>query len=536
MKLLRLAVHGSGMPGAILDGIDVEFRDTTVEAYGWFEPVCLVGPNGAGKSQFLQVLAEVFQSVIHACAPREERQEANARLTFEVEYLIRGECGAARRVRARRLAVGDSVTIERHENGRWVGCSLDDAETLTLLPAQVVGYTSGGNETFSAPFLVSRAAYAEEVARQALGPEQSDGLVADPRLMLLDYGTHLEVLVANLLLGDEVSRRHILAMAGLDDLHSLRCVIQLAHGAAPSSRSRSGQRGIALTSELQHTINSLQACASCWDVDKKTRTYVFDFFVTEATRRSFRELFGTSLRLYVALHKLAMLNDLVLPARTRERFRREALASRFAARPPEAPDEQKAFRFERVRFRHRRRTEPVDYVSLSDGEHQRSQLLGVFAMLASPDVLFLLDEPESHYNPEWRVRFVSSLLDVPTSDGPRTRVGSRGSRQDCVLTTHAPFVPSDLPRERVFMFSKDEDRVEVRHPDVETYGTTFDTILDECFQIRPPISQLARREIEQGLKSDTREELEEHLDRLGPSVERALLVQRLLRLPERDDA
>lgn len=30
-----------------------------------------------------------------------------------------------------------------------------------------------------------------------------------------------------------------------------------------------------------------------------------------------------------------------------------------------------------------------------------------------PDVLFLLDEPESHFNPQWRVKFISRLLDLP---------------------------------------------------------------------------------------------------------------------------
>jgi restriction system-associated AAA family ATPase len=231
-----------------------------------------------------------------------------------------------------------------------------------------------------------------------------------------------------------------------------------------------------------------------------------------------------------------MLNDLAIPKTTRERFRKE-VAARLALRLPEPQDEEKAFRFERVNFFAQGNGEIVDYVSLSDGEHQLAQILGMFGMVSLPNALFLLDEPESHFNPQWRVKFMTRVLDMPTPDGTRRDV-SGASQQDCLLTTHAPFVPSDMPRDRVFIFGKDTETgvVTVRNPDIETYGTTFDAIIEECFGVRPPISEEPRQDIQKLMESNDPEEIRTGMMRLGYSVEKAFLADRLRQLTRKEGA
>ena len=147
--------------------------------------------------------------------------------------------------------------------------------------------------------------------------------------------------------------------------------------------------------------------------------------------------------------------------------------------------------------------EIVDYVLLSDGEHQLAQILGMFGMVSLSNALFLLDEPESHFNPQWRVKFMTRVLDMPTPDGTRRDV-SGASQRDCLLTTHAPFVPSNMPRDRVSIFGKDAETgvVTVRNRDIETYGTTFDAIIEECFGVRPPISEEPRQDIQKLMESN----------------------------------
>lgn len=542
MKLLRVHIISAKTCGGLLDGVDRSLRSPFGD-YSSFDPLCLIGPNGAGKSQFLQMIAEIFQSVFHACIREEERIEGNPDLQFEIEYLIYPEDEQIPvRVRISREAVDrkrPTLVIQRRDEDEyeWIDCDLNDPGTHALLPHKVVSYTSGDNETLSLPFLVSRSGYADEVGRRALNAATRSQSVPDTRLMLIDYETHLEVLVANLLLGDASQREALLKEAKLQDLHSFRCIIQLAHQKKNKKKTR--RKGIQLTDELETYIDQLQRCATCYTYDDETETYTFDYWINDQTRTAFRSFWGNALNLYSSFHKLAMLNDLVLSKKTRDRFRRDTRTRRFASRLPEPQDEDKVFRFERVRFRKQNTDgemddQEVDYVSLSDGEHQMGQLLGTFCMLSSPNVLFLLDEPESHFNPQWRVKFISRILDLPTKDGDR-REASRASRQDCLLTTHAPFIPSDMKRDKVFIFSKNEEgKIQIKNPDVETFGSTFDTIIEECFGVRPPISQRSRDEIEELMQSDNPDEIRAGIQGLGNSVEKAFLADHLRQVTNKD--
>ena len=543
MKLLRVHIISAKTCGGLLDGLDLWLRSPSSD-YSAFKPLCFIGPNGAGKSQFLQVLAEIFQCVFHRCIGEEERLERNPDLQFDLEYLIHPEDEQLPvRVRISRKASirkGYTLVIKRRDEDEyeWINCDIKALDTRALLPQKVIGYTSGDNETLSLPFLVSRSGYADEVGGRALKAAMRDQPIPDTRLMLIDYGTHLEVLVANLLLGDVPQWEALLQDAQLQDLHSFRCIVQLAHSVAPKFPSRRGsqssRKGIQLTKELETYLDQLKRCATCYTYDKKTETYTFDYWINDQTREAFRAFWNNTLDLYSSFHKLAMLNDLALSKKTRERFRKETIERRFASRLPEPQDEDKVFRFERVMFKAKRTGKEVDYVSLSDGEHQLGQILGTFCMLSSPNMLFLLDEPESHFNPLWRVKFISRILALPTRDGDR-KESSKATEQECLLTTHSPFVPSDMHRDKVFIFSKDEQgKIQVQNPNIETFATPFNTIIEECFNVRPPISDVAHDEIKRLMESENPEEIREEMQHLGNSVQKAFLADRLRQLINRN--
>jgi restriction system-associated AAA family ATPase len=524
VRLNRIKVERAASCGGLLDGLEVSFARTEGNPCG-LAPLCLLGPNGSGKSQLLQLIAEVFQSAWHVHAPSVEREPADTDTLFELDYYLQPPshkkpiC-----VRLKRTSKIKIVEMSVQIAGGWKVITPGTTQFGKLLPSLIVGYTSGDNETLSLPFLISRSGYARDVTQAAIGEESGRGPVEDNRLLLIDYGTHLEVLVANLLLGRSEIKSSILRHADLDRLASCRCIIQLNHPAAPKGRVSAKRKGIQLTTELESYIDALKRVATCWDYDEKTDTYVFDIFVQDASYLAFSCFFSAAIELYRAFHKLSLLNDLVVPKKVRERLKREARERRFASRLPEPPDDDKVFRFERVRLHKRNagpESQPVDYVSLSDGEHQQAEIFGIFSMITEANALFVLDEPESHFNPQWRVQFVKRLLDLPTDN--------RGS-QEVLLTSHAPFVPSDISREQVLIFSKKDGKVKVRRPDIETYGATFDRVLEHCFDVHPPISQVARDEIDDLMKNGTAEQIRAALVRLGSSVDKAFLADRLREL------
>ncbi|TEW52648.1 restriction system-associated AAA family ATPase [Psychromonas algicola] len=529
MKLIRLHIVDAETCGGLLNGVEVQFRDGNVEMDS-FSPLCLIGPNGTGKSQVLQIIAEIFQAVFAKYLPDEEQGTPNNQIQFELEYSIADSSKKGRTVRISRKKVGKKspdILVDNFIDNEWKSIS-NKSEIKLLLPSKVIGYTSGDNETLSIPFFVSRAGYANQVRTNATKEDLKSRLILDSRMLLIDYSTNLEVLVANLLLNPENVRQSLLEKSNLKKLRSFRCVIQRKHTAAPSD-------GVKLTDELECYIDYLKSCATCFNYDEQTWTWTFDFYVQNATNSACEHYWkGGALELYSCFHKLAMLNDLIIPAKDRAAYEKGVELRRFASRLPEPMERQKVFRFERVEFISKKSNKPVDYVSLSDGEHQFAQLLGTLCMASFPNVLFLLDEPESHFNPKWRVDFISNLMDLPTisdkkckNEGKRSGA-SAASIQDCLITTHSPFVPSDMDRKNVLIFSKNETgEIKSRPPRIQTFGSKFDAILAECFDISPQISGLPRDQIKELMTTGTKEQIQEAIANLGESNERMRLAGKL---------
>jgi restriction system-associated AAA family ATPase len=525
MRLRRLIIQESEAGGGLFDGADILFgRDANNDVSDALAPLCLIGPNGSGKSQFLQLIAEIFQAAWHAHDRKQERLSANEQLLFDLTYSIvpQGQT-AEEEVRLVRTMKGRARgPIEIFRGEELVAAA--SAEFARYLPPLIVGYTSGDNETLSLPFLASRAGYADDVAKAALR-KVVENEIADNRMMLIDYSTNLEVLFANMILGKLAVRNEIIQHANLTDLASCRCTLRLAHSAikkAPAIQvRRTGRKGVQLTAELEKIVDRLKRVSTCWHEDVKTETYTFDFFISDATREAFAHFWDSTISLYRDLHKLALLNDLAIPKPARKRLERAVKERRFALRLPEPQQEDMVFGFEEVRFYPKNpERAPVDYVSLSDGEHQQALVLGVYAMVSETNAIFLLDEPESHFNPLWRVMFVQRLKKL---------TGTRSS-QEVLLTTHAPFVPSDMPRENIMIFVRKGDKAVVEQPKIETFGAEYDRILEMCFQIRPTSSRIAEKKIGELLESSEVSVVEEGLAELGPSIGKALVADHLRKL------
>ncbi|WP_431791133.1 restriction system-associated AAA family ATPase [Microbacterium paraoxydans] len=528
MRIVQLEIFSSGAAGGILDGLSVNLPTPPDSDGSPLWTVCLVGRNGSGKSQLLQTLAEIFQDAWHTHAPEQERHEVNPDLVFELTYEMEFSEERTEIVRlSRRVGrARKGVVLEVLESSQWVTVAPETARFGDLLPPLVVGYTSGANETLSLPFFRSRAGYASEVGSAALLDNPSKVGVPDNRLILVDYGTNLEVLIANLMLGTDASAAQILEHANVQELLSWRCIVRLVPSTVKKTKPINGRRGVKLTSELEDILRRLGACSTCQSHDPVTDTYTFDFFVDQASRAAFGANWETAADLYRAFHKLALLNDLAIPRKTRNRLTRQIALGHFATRLPEPQDEEKVFRFEEVRFRSKADAgAPVDYVALSDGEHQQAQILGMLSMIEERNALFLLDEPESHFNPEWRTQFIKRLRGVAASG-----IG----RQQVVLSSHAPFVASDMPRESVVILERNGGGVSARLPEFETFGARFDRILRDCFGVYPPISQVARDEINHLMSSGDAAEIEQGTKQLGGSVEKAMLLERLSRLQRKD--
>ncbi len=69
-------------------------------------------------------------------------------------------------------------------------------------------------------------------------------------------------------------------------------------------------------------------------------------------------------------------------------------------------------------------------------------------MLKNKSAILLLDEPETHFNPDWRSKFISTLEKSLLSSE------SNNLMRDILITSHSPFIISDCYPDKVIVFSK----------------------------------------------------------------------------------
>ncbi len=162
------------------------------------------------------------------------------------------------------------------------------------------------------------------------------------------------------------------------------------------------------------------------------------------------------------------------------------------------------------------------YDRVSDGEHQLIQIIGSLLVFSSEQTLFILDEPESHFNPEWRTEFLDLIENYVDT-----------SKMELLISTHSPFLLSACESNRVLCFKKnDNHEVEIDSLELQTYGAAFDALLTSVFDMDVLISQKPLNEIRRRLKdydegiTDAAATLKE-LEKFGESFELNYRINKL---------
>jgi restriction system-associated AAA family ATPase len=200
---------------------------------------------------------------------------------------------------------------------------------------------------------------------------------------------------------------------------------------------------------------------------------------------------------------------------------------------PILPSAERVIRFEDLALQKQGVTDPVCAKSLSDGEHQFLHTLGLCLLFKNKNALFLLDEPETHFNPDWRSKLISRIRDCfETSDQKTIR--------EMLITTHTPFLISDSMPENVLVFKKEDQSVTVSRPDYNTLGASINKITMKTFYKKETIGGYADRilnDMKQRFAAGEDREalLEEVHQKLGDSIEKMLFTKTLLDSMEKEE-
>ena len=153
----------------------------------------------------------------------------------------------------------------------------------------------------------------------------------------------------------------------------------------------------------------------------------------------------------------------------------------------------------------------------------------------------MLDEPETHFNPSWRAKFIKILNDSITEGKPKDLPNGDFNihlLKDILLTSHSPFIISDCLPDNVVLFEKDEKgdttakKVSELDNAFNTYGTSVELILGRLFHYDQSIGDFSNSVLEGIIfenlnsKQDV-ENVKANLKKLGESIEKDMVLARL---------
>jgi restriction system-associated AAA family ATPase len=545
-------------------GFEINFHSLDeTNAMEEFRPFCFAGLNGSGKSNVLEALASIFYHLELCVAkylPESIRDEKNFKRNecspdaFTLEYLIgpRNEKSyplkSLFKVTVNKLSGEEPVMIIKKfpfdESVEDVEISLkvntseseQSAPGKAYLPDQIIGYSSGENEILSLPFIKSRLIHLDEY-RQAERDNYEKFEESENSLIYIDYNMSQAVLLACLLFESEettLAPLRSIDNTGILGIRSFRMNIHKHNFEFSNGKSSSILR---LIDEDQ--LSKLKKCATSWFLDQKTETLWLDFFVNEATKAAFKEHFITGLKCFQFFSLLYELNNHFIDEEIKEEVYRSKGVYTDEKLPVGSP-RQDVFHFLDfyITKEIKGTGEKKDLLlrDFSDGEHQFIHTMGICLLLKNKRSILLLDEPETHFNPSWRAKFIKILNESITAGNPEGL--NVHLLKDILLTSHSPFIISDCLPDNVVLFEKDENgdttakKVSELENAFNTYGTSVELILDKLFHYDQSIGDLSYSELDSidFNKIRSKEDIEKvkaKLRSLGESIEKDMVLARL---------
>ncbi len=364
--------------------------------------------------------------------------------------------------------------------------------TIDFLPTKIIAYTSGQNELLSNPFFKSRYHYFKEAAKINLSKEELN--TENERLFFLDNSSNFSIFISNMLLATPEKLKYLKEIFKVEDLHSFRITINYVDYK---------KNKIKLNEKDNNTIIKLKQCASTWIHRAKGKEdfLILDYTVNEAMHDAFRFHFNTPFELFQAFYALENLNLHLVAPDTRSHILRAHKTFNFTDELPKPDPSRLIFRIEKIVLNkiieEGKPAKQIYYKGLSDGEHQFNEVIGSVMMMEQDGCLFLMDEPDTHFNPKWRAKMIEMLNHVTAYTFDSKGKPEAIRKQEIIITTHSPFVISDSQSEDVYKFDKKNSEVTYINPKIETYGASVTLILQEIFGRKISISDLSNNDLEE---------------------------------------
>lgn len=493
----------------------------------------LIGQNGTGKSNLIEALITIFRDV---------DLDRDAAFDYTLEYEIRGhvvriQADLAKQRRPFVWVDGDRVTQDYlNKNDPPDKIPRDERRGPRLLPSHVFAYYSGRNERIEALFQDHQKRFnrLQEITTDEVLPEQLlsnfKGTEADiraieeakqrretrmkqagdDRLRRLFYcrGGHSQLVLLACLLSDDPVFQKVLKNLHIESLESALFVLKEPYRLREKRRNGKFDEvelnegdprfWYARGSVVSEFLDSLWQVA--WAPIEQEVTQQIDFRGRTEKQR----------QLYLYVPNQAKLQELGRLVGGIDSFFRYAEGAYIGDL------------IEEVRITVKKRDEhggKVSFTQLSEGELQMLTVLGLMRITREDQCVFLLDEPDTHLNPIWKLRYFDDIEGVLNQEGEPLMQGA----SQVLITTHDPMMIGSLKREQVHILRRQADRTVVDTPDEHPQGMGVTGLLkSELFGLSSTLDVETERRVlrrnELFVKQRRTEAEDEELSRLSAEL------------------
>ncbi|CAA6802675.1 MAG: Unknown protein [uncultured Sulfurovum sp.] len=176
------------------------------------------------------------------------------------------------------------------------------------------------------------------------------------------------------------------------------------------------------------------------------------------------------------------------------------------------------------------------YENLSTGEKTIfAQFINLFMAIIEnkkKELILFLDEPDNTLHPQWQKEYIFLLIEF-------LKVNFKNKKIHIILTSHSPFLLSDIPKQNIIFLDKNEDGtckvVNGLKEKKQTFGANIHTLLSDSFFMEDGLmGEFAKSKIDKAIKLLNQDKLDEkelkYCEQIIPIIGEPIVKNQLQRM------
>lgn len=424
-----------------------------------FKSHAVIGQNGSGKSNMIEAIVTIF---------RDLDLNQKTEFDYELDYWCRGHLIRVNGATGRVNVTDSNLAITLGEGSDFAISHLSRGNNAKrYLPNHVFAYYSGRSERIEAIFQQHQQRFYKALL------DGSDDLL---RRLFYCRTVHSQFVLLAYLLRDDQECRRILSDLGIEELESVLFVLKRPYwfktDVAEEILMNGDNRFWYARGIVQEFLSELWKESIAPIDHSESRTLDF------RGRKETQELLYLFVPDKEALRRMAEEVGAGEPARFFKYLESTYISDLI--------DEV------RINVKHRDVDGNLNFTQLSEGEQQLLTVLGLMRFTHEDESLFLLDEPDTHLNPIWKLRYFDEIDKVV-----RLQNDSAAGSSQLIITTHDPLMIGSLRKEQVRILKKIKGTVQIEEPEEHPQGMGFAGLLkSELFGLRSTVDTETRRRLD----------------------------------------